>query len=213
VLAREDRALVTEIAGTTRDAIRETIQINGIPLHVIDTAGLRDSDDPVEQLGIARTWREIESADVVVQMIDARQGMSAADELIAQKLPERIERIIVANKVDLTESLPQRDEFAGRVYLSLSAQTGAGIDLLHNELLRVAGWTGQGEDVILARERHLVALRLAAEKLACARQGLGQLEFCAEELRLAQGALAEITGAFTADDLLGEIFSRFCIGK
>ncbi len=212
-LAGEDSALVTEIAGTTRDAIKETIQVEGIPLHIIDTAGLRESDDPVEQLGIARTWREIERADVVLQMVDARHGLTTADEEIARRLPAEIERIIVANKVDLTASLPHRDEIAGRVHLCLSAQTGAGLNLLHDELLRVAGWAGNSEDVILARERHLVALRLASEKLACARQGLGQLEFCAEELRLAQRALSEITGAFSADDLLGEIFSRFCIGK
>ena len=212
-LAGEDRALVTAIAGTTRDAIRETIQVEGIPLHIIDTAGLRESDDPVEQLGIARTWREIEGADIVLQMIDARHGLTMADEEIAQRLPVEIERIVVVNKVDLTSDVSSRDEVAGRVHLKLSAQTGAGLDLLHEELLRVAGWTGHGEGVILARERHLVALRLAKEKLACARQNLGQLEFCAEELRLAQLALSEITGEFSADDLLGEIFSRFCIGK
>ena len=212
-LAGEDRALVTAIAGTTRDAIKETIEVQGIPLHIIDTAGLRQSDDPVEQLGIARTWLEIENADVVLQMVDARHGLTVADEEIAQRLPPEIEKIVVANKVDLTEGIPRRDEIAGRVHLSLSAQVGSGLNLLHDELLRVAGWTGHGEDVILARERHLVALRLAAEKLACAKQKLGQLEFCAEELRLAQLALAEITGEFSADDLLGEIFSRFCIGK
>ena len=208
-----DRALVTEIAGTTRDAIKETIQVEGIPLHIIDTAGLRESDDPVERLGIARTWREIENADVVLQMVDARHGLTIADEEISRRLPSEIERIVVANKVDLTDGIPRRDEIAGRVRLSLSAQTGSGLKLLHDELLRVAGWAGHGEDVILARERHLFALRLAADKLTCAKQRLGQLEFCAEELRLAQLALSEITGAFTADDLLGEIFSRFCIGK
>lgn len=212
-LAGEDRALVTAIAGTTRDAIKETIEVQGIPLHIIDTAGLRQSDDPVEQLGIARTWREIENADVILQMVDARHGLTIADEEVAQRLPAMIERIIVANKVDLTEHLPRRNEMAGQVHLWMSAQTGAGLKLLHDELLRVAGWVGHGEDVILARERHLIDLKLAAEKLACAEQKLGQLEFCAEELRLAQAALSDITGEFSADDLLGEIFSRFCIGK
>ena len=146
-------------------------------------------------------------------MVDARHGLTIADEEVAQRLPATIERIIVANKVDLTEHLPRRNEMAGQVHLWMSAQTGAGLKLLHDELLRVAGWVGHGEDVILARERHLIDLKLAAEKLACAEQKLGQLEFCAEELRLAQAALSDITGEFSADDLLGEIFSRFCIGK
>ena len=120
---------------------------------------------------------------------------------------------MIANKLDLTDGAPNRQVIEGVPQISVSAQTGAGIDLLRTELLRVAGWTGAGEDVILARERHLVALRLAAEKLAHAQERLAQVEFCADELRLAQAALSEITGEFSADDLLGEIFSRFCIGK
>ncbi|RLJ68194.1 tRNA uridine-5-carboxymethylaminomethyl(34) synthesis GTPase MnmE [Sulfurisoma sediminicola] len=215
-LAGEERAIVTEIAGTTRDALRETIHVEGIPLHVIDTAGLRETDDAVEKIGIERTWQEIARADVVLQIVDARAGVTPADHAIAVRLPAGIERIVVENKCDLAGLVPGRfedAERAGQVHLRLSAKTGAGIGLLHDELLRVAGWAGHGEDVILARERHLEALNLAAEKSALAERQLRQIELCAEELRLAQEALAAITGEFTSDDLLGVIFSRFCIGK
>ncbi len=212
-LAGEERAIVTEIAGTTRDAVRETIQVEGIPLHIIDTAGLRETDDVVEQIGIERAWREIERADVVLQLLDARSGETAADHAIAVRLPPGIERIVVENKCDLAAQAAGRAVAGGHVHLRLSAKTGEGIGLLHDELLRVAGWSGHGEDVVLARERHLEALGLAAEKLTLAARRLDQIELCAEELRLAQEALSRITGEFTADDLLGEIFSRFCIGK
>ncbi|MDA8259585.1 MAG: tRNA uridine-5-carboxymethylaminomethyl(34) synthesis GTPase MnmE [Betaproteobacteria bacterium] len=212
-LAGAERAIVTEVAGTTRDAVRETIQIEGIPLHIIDTAGLRDTDDVVEKIGIERAWREIERADVVLQLLDARSGETPADHAIAVRLPAGIERIVVENKCDLAAQAPERLVSGGRVHLRLSARTGAGINLLHDELLRVAGWSGHGEDVVLARERHLEALAIAAEKSALAARRLDRIELCAEELRLAQDALSRITGEFTADDLLGEIFSRFCIGK
>jgi tRNA modification GTPase len=215
-LAGEERAIVTEIAGTTRDALRETIHVEGIPLHVIDTAGLRETEDAVEKIGIERTWQEIARADVVLQIVDARAGVTPADHAIAVRLPVGIERIVVENKCDLAGVVPGRFEDASpvaQVHLRLSAKTGAGIGLLHDELLRVAGWAGHGEDVILARERHLEALNLAAEKSALAERRLRQLELCAEELRLAQEALSAITGEFSSDDLLGVIFSRFCIGK
>ncbi len=212
-LAGEERAIVTEVAGTTRDAVRETIQVEGIPLHIIDTAGLRETDDLVEKIGVERAWREIERADVVLQLLDARSGETPADHAIAVRLPAGIERIVVENKCDLAAQMAERLVSGGRVHLRLSARTGEGINLLHDELLRVAGWSGHGEDVVLARERHLEALRIAAEKSALAARRLDQVELCAEELRLAQEALSCITGEFTADDLLGEIFSRFCIGK
>ena len=212
-LAGEERAIVTEVPGTTRDALRETIQVEGIPLHVIDTAGLRDTDDIVEKIGIERAWREIERADVVLQLVDARSGETPADHAIAIRLPASIERIVVENKCDLAGRTPARFVEGNRVHLRLSAKSGKGIELLHDELLRVAGWVGHGEDVVLARERHLEALGIAAEKSALAARRLNQIELCAEELRLAQEALSRITGEFGADDLLGEIFSRFCIGK
>jgi tRNA modification GTPase len=212
-LAGTERAIVTEIAGTTRDAVRETIQIEGIPLHIIDTAGLRETDDVVERFGIARSWQEIEGADVVLQVIDARSGETAADHAIAVRLPSSVERVVVENKCDLAGMVAGRSESGGHVHLRLSARTGDGLSLLHDELLRIAGWVGHGEDVVLARERHLQALDTAAGCVARSISCLTQSEFCAEELRLAQEALSGITGKFTADDLLGEIFSRFCIGK
>jgi len=212
-LAGEESAIVTEIAGTTRDAVRETIQIEGIPLHIIDTAGLRDTGDTVEKLGIARSWREIECADVILQLVDATSGVTIADEAIAAQFPAGVERLIVHNKCDLLGQQAFRSEESGYVHLHLSAKSGAGIDLLHTELLRVAGWQTHGEDVILARERHLQALATAGMHMECALDEISRLELCAEELRLAQQALAGITGEFSADDLLGAIFSRFCIGK
>jgi tRNA modification GTPase len=212
-LAGEERAIVTEVAGTTRDAVRETILVEGIPLHIIDTAGLRETDDVVEKIGVERAWSEIERADIVLQLLDARCGQTSQDRAIAMRLPAGVERIVVENKCDLAGLEATRFVEADRVHLRLSAKSGEGIGLLHDELLRVAGWNGHGEDVVLARERHLEALALAAEKSALAARQLDQIELCAEELRLAQEALSRITGEFTADDLLGEIFSRFCIGK
>jgi tRNA modification GTPase len=212
-LAGEERAIVTEVAGTTRDAVSETIQVEGIPLHITDTAGLRETDDVVERIGIERAWREIERADVVVQLVDARTGETPGDHAIAVRLSTGIERIVVENKCDLAGQSAARFTAGGRVHLRLSAKSGEGIDLLHDELLRVAGWSGHGEDVVLARERHLEALAIAVEKSALAARRLDQIELCAEELRLVQEALSCITGEFGADDLLGEIFSRFCIGK
>ena len=212
-LAGEERAIVTDIAGTTRDPLNEIIHLDGIPLHVIDTAGLRDSDDPVEKLGVERAWKELQRADVVVQIMDARLGVTTADEAIDEKMPPGAERIIVSNKCDLVDGATGRSEDNGRICLRLSAKTGAGMHLLHDELLRIAGWGNHGEDVILARQRHLDALETAAGHMEAAARIIDRLEFAAEELRLAQDALASITGAYSADDLLGDIFSRFCIGK
>ena len=212
-LAGEERAIVTDIAGTTRDALRETIQIEGIPLHIIDTAGLRDTTDEVEKIGIARTWQEIERADVVVRLVDVRAGLTEADAAIDARLPAGVERITVFNKVDLMARSPERTEDAAGISLYLSAKADQGVELLRAELLRVAGWHRHGEDVILARERHLIALREALARVEAALDARHALELMAEELRLAQEAVNEITGEFTPDDLLGVIFSRFCIGK
>ncbi|MDD5175274.1 MAG: tRNA uridine-5-carboxymethylaminomethyl(34) synthesis GTPase MnmE [Sterolibacterium sp.] len=214
-LAGEERAIVTEIPGTTRDAIRETIQIEGIPLHIVDTAGLREAGDLVESLGIERTWREIEKADVIVQLVDARTTWTPADAKIAAGFPSglAVPRVIVHSKCDLAGLAAGCYEEDGQSHLLLSALTGAGIELLHDELLRIAGWQGQGENCILARERHLQALTAAKFHLDRAITELNRTELCAEELRLTQDALGTITGEFTSDDLLGEIFSRFCIGK
>ena len=215
-LAGDDLAIVTPIAGTTRDALRSTIQIEGIPLHIIDTAGLRETDDEVEKIGIERSWKEIERSDVVLLLVDARTGVSEADREILARLPDRLHRITVYNKIDLTERAPERHDEANGTAISLSAKVNQGIELLRQELLRIAGWH-QAEDVFIARERHLRALSEAQEHVAAARNVVEgtfpALELFAEELRLAQHSLGEITGEFTADDLLGVIFSRFCIGK
>jgi tRNA modification GTPase len=212
-LAGEERAIVTEIAGTTRDAVRETIQVEGIPLHIIDTAGLRDTEDVVEKIGIERSWQEIGKADVILQIVDARSGVTPADQAIAARLPAGIERVVVENKCDLAGRSAGRQLVNAAVHLVLSAKSGAGMQLLHDELLRIAGWRGHGEDALLARARHLEALAEADTRLALAADQLRQLELAAEELRIAQEALSRITGEFTADDLLGSIFGRFCIGK
>lgn len=211
-LAGDDLAIVTPVAGTTRDVVRSTLNVEGIPLHIIDTAGLRETHDEVERIGIERTWREIEKADVVVLLVDARNGITEADRDILQQLPAHLLRVTVFNKIDLAGGRPERLEAADGVVLSVSAKQGDGIDLLRAELLRIAGWH-PAEDVFIARERHLRALAETREHLAMAGLQLPQLELFAEELRLAQHALGRITGAFSADDLLGEIFGRFCIGK
>ena len=209
-LAGEERAIVTDVAGTTRDALRETMQIEGIPLHIIDTAGLRDTEDRVERIGIERTWREIARADVILHLVEA--GVATEVDL-DESLPQGVERIVVANKIDLAGLPPGRVEAGGRVRLQVSARSGEGVELVRQELLRIAGWHAHGEDVILARERHLLALREALRHVEAAGTQLGALELFAEELRLAQEELGTITGEFSADDLLGVIFSRFCIGK
>jgi len=219
-LAGDELAIVTAIAGTTRDALRSAIQIEGIPLHIIDTAGLRDTDDEVERIGIERSWQEIAKADLLLLLVDARHGVTDADREILARLPANLRRITVYNKIDLAGREPERhaehDAHGDAVAISLSAKTHQGMDLLRAELLRIAGWH-PAEDVFIARERHLRSLERAQERIAAARavvEGpMPALELFAEELRLAQQALAEITGEFTADDLLGVIFSRFCIGK
>jgi len=213
-LAGEELAIVTDIPGTTRDAIRQSISIEGIPVHVIDTAGLRPSNDPVERLGIARTWEAIENADLVVLLVDATQGEAAADREIMGRLPAALPRLRVMNKIDLLSRPPafEGGHDAGTVWLS--ARTGDGVDLLRRALLEAVGWLGgTSEGLFMARERHLQALQLAKTHLERATHEIATLELFAEELRLAQQALATITGQFTSDDLLGEIFSRFCIGK
>ena len=211
-LAGDELAIVTPVAGTTRDALRGTIQIEGIPLHIIDTAGLRETDDEVEKIGIARSWREIDRADILLLLTDAQHGIGEAERSILAHLPESIKRITIENKIDLANRQPERRETAEGVTIALSAKAGEGIALLRQELLQLAGWH-QTEDVFIARERPLVALRAASSHLLAAEAQLPRLELFAEEMRLAQQALCRITGEFTADDLLGEIFGRFCIGK
>jgi tRNA modification GTPase len=202
-LMGEDRAIVTPVPGTTRDALRESIQIEGVPLVVVDTAGLRVPSDPVEQLGIERTRIELAQADVVVAVFEAGEPQASLE-----ALPEGVARVEVYNKVDLAP-----DFVPPEGALAVSALTGAGMDALRGRILAEAGWRAMGESVFLARERHLRALQQAATHLEAAAAELRRWELFAEELRLAQAALAAITGEVTADDLLGEIFGRFCIGK
>jgi tRNA modification GTPase len=199
-LAGEERAIVTAIPGTTRDALRETILLDGVPVVIVDTAGLREATDEVERLGVERTLREVERADLVLEVLDASQENA--------RMAAGAERIAVYNKIDLK---PDFVPPAGAV--AVSAKTGQGMDRLRRAILDAAGWSATGESTFLARERHLRALGAARRHLETAAGELGRAELFAEELRLAQEALGAVTGEFTADDLLGEIFSRFCIGK
>lgn len=212
-LTGEDLAIVTEIPGTTRDVIRQSINLEGVPAHVIDTAGLRESDDPVEKIGIERTWSAIGKADLVVLLLDATQGESPADTAILKQLPADLPCIRVMNKIDLIGREPGQELKNGAMTVLLSAKTGAGVEILRRAVLEMAGWHTGGEGLFMARERHVQALLQARTHLERARELGGKLELFAEELRLAQEALGVITGEYTPDDLLGEIFSRFCIGK
>ena len=213
-LAGEEIAIVTDVPGTTRDAIRQSVSIEGVPLHIIDTAGLRSSADPVETIGIARAWEAIERADLVVLLVDATEGEAAADREILARFPSSVPRLKVMNKIDLLARAPSLERGAGETIVWLSAKTGAGVEMLRRALLDSVGWQGAAaEGVFMARERHVHALQLAKKHLEGAALQIERLELFAEELRLVQRALGTITGEFTSDDLLGEIFSRFCIGK
>lgn len=219
-LAGAELAIVTPVAGTTRDKVQQTIQIEGVPIHVVDTAGLRPSDDDVEKIGIARAWEAIEGADAVLFLHDLTR-LNAIDYIavdaaitsaIAEKLSKNVPVIDVWNKVDAvpTAALPPRG-------VALSAMTGAGLDQLRRLLLETAGWQAPTGGTFIARERHMQALRRVDAHLGMATLHLAvqdqSLDLMAEELRLGQNALSEITGEFTSDDLLGVIFSQFCIGK
>ena len=218
-LAGAELAIVTPVAGTTRDVVAQTIQIEGVPLHVIDTAGLRDSTDEVEQIGIARAWEAIAQADAVLFLHDLTRSdqldYQVADaairaQMLAQ-LPPRVALVDIWNKADASGVVQPE---AGIV---LSARTGDGLDALRQHLLQLAGWQAMAEGAFIARERHVQALQRVQQHLELADQHLQSqvpaLDLLAEELRLAQQALGDITGEFSSDDLLGVIFSSFCIGK
>jgi tRNA modification GTPase len=223
-LAREEAAIVTPIAGTTRDPVTRVIEIAGIPLTVVDTAGLRETADAVERIGIERTWAAVERADLVVLLVDARAAsapLHEEDAALLARLPSAMPRVVVHNKADLAgiaSRVERRDE-AGtpRQHVFLSALTGDGVADLEREVLALVGAEGATEDTYLARARHVDALRDAAQHLVAATAHVASapppIELFAEELREAQDALAAITGEFTAEDLLGVIFGRFCIGK
>ena len=222
-LAGAELAIVTPIAGTTRDKVEQTIQIEGVPVHVVDTAGLRESDDAVEKIGIERAWQAIEGADAIVFLHDLTRSASpdyqAADEHIASLLLEKLSAAVVVlhvwNKADAVS--PDAPATGSSEGIRLSAKTGEGLDTLRSALLQAAGWQAPAGGIFMARERHVQALRLVESHLIEATAHLAlraqSLDLLAEELRLAQNALNEITGEFSSDDLLGVIFSSFCIGK
>jgi tRNA modification GTPase len=214
-LAGAELAIVTPVPGTTRDKIGQTIQIEGVPVHVIDTAGLRDSSDEVESIGIARSWSEIERADTVIFLRDLTRlgepAYDAADRDIAARLRDVARVLQVFNKSDAVAPAAHSEG------LVLSARTGAGLAELRRALLERAGWHASPQGAYIARTRHVQALQRARAHLreaqALAERGDAALDLLAEELRLAHHALGEITGRVSADALLGEVFGRFCIGK
>jgi tRNA modification GTPase len=212
-LAGEEIAIVTDIPGTTRDLVRQVVDVQGIPTRIIDTAGLREARDPVERIGVARAWQAIAEADVVVMLVDAAGGVSPADTAIIDRVPARVPRVRVMNKIDLLGRAASLEIQGAETVVWLSAKTGEGISLLRDALVKAIGWEGRSDSVFIARERHLSALRGTAENLHAAQDRVATLDLCAEHLRLAHACLCSITGEFTADDLLGEIFGRFCIGK
>jgi len=215
-LAGRDAAIVTDVPGTTRDLLREHIHIDGMPLHVVDTAGLRDTGDAVEQEGVRRAWGAIEAGDRVLLVVDDRFGIQDEERAILAKLPQGLALTLIANKIDLSERAPGTCSTELGTEVALCAKTGAGLDLLRSHLAECAGYRPAEQGGFLARRRHLDALERAH---ACIERGQHLLneqragELLAEELRQAQHALGEITGAFTSEDLLERIFSSFCIGK
>ncbi|MDG4549325.1 MAG: tRNA uridine-5-carboxymethylaminomethyl(34) synthesis GTPase MnmE [Candidatus Contendobacter sp.] len=215
-LAGREAAIVTAVPGTTRDVLREHVSIDGMPLHVIDTAGLRDSDDPVEREGIRRAWVEIEAADRILMVVDDRLGLSREERTLREQLPPATPVTVLYNKIDLSGRSPTVRDGEWGTEIRLSAKTGAGLDLLREHLKSCMGYHGGGEGTFMARRRHLEALeraRAALERAAYQLEVIRAGELVAEDLGAAQNALGEITGEFTSDDLLSRIFSSFCIGK
>jgi tRNA modification GTPase len=220
-LAGEDVAIVTPIAGTTRDQVRATIHLDGVPVHLIDTAGLRETDDTVEKIGIARTWDAAKRAGAVLLISESGEAVGAEEATVfaklTSKLPAGLPTAWVYNKIDLlgkpSVARTTPPNTSNHAALHVSALTGEGVEQLRAWLLATAGWQPTGEGVFMARERHLTALSQAQAHLDAAEAQTTQFDLFAEELRLAQMALSSITGEFTADDLLGEIFGKFCIGK
>jgi tRNA modification GTPase len=210
-LAGEDVAIVTPIAGTTRDYVRATVSLEGVPIHLIDTAGLRESADEVERIGVERAWAAVRSAGAIM-FIDVDESAAPADAALERRLPDGVPMARVVNKIDLSGARAGRSDSPSGAVIHISAKTGEGIAELRAWLLEVAGWQPHGEGLFMARARHLAGL---GEAQACVQAALSQqaLELIAEELRLAQAALGRITGEVSADELLGEIFGRFCIGK
>jgi tRNA modification GTPase len=215
-LSGKDSAIVTEIAGTTRDVLKEEIHIDGMPLHLFDTAGLRETNDQVEKEGMRRAWQAIEQADGVLLMVDIREGLNEEHRYWLEKIPTHLPVIYCHNKIDLAGLNPSIREEAGEVHIALSAKQNLGLDLLKTHLKERMGFQSANEGCFIARARHLDALKQAGHFITKAEHQLIEYkagELVAEDLRQAQEALSSITGQFTSDDLLGEIFSNFCIGK
>lgn len=212
-LLQEERAIVSAIAGTTRDSIRETVDICGLPVMLVDTAGMRDSTDELEVQGMCRTQSEIDVADCVALVCDAADGIGAEETDILMALPAEVPVLILENKIDLYRMVEGVSRSGEWTRVRISAMTGAGLELLEREICRTAGRDRADEDVFLARERHLTAIRQAVQHVEAAGRLNERIELCADELRLAQVALEAVVGRSVPDDLLGEIFSRFCIGK
>ena len=212
ILAGHDAAIVTDIAGTTRDTLKEHIQIDGMPLHIIDTAGLRNSDNPIEKEGIRRAYQEIEQADKVLLLIDSRDAETNS---ILTNLPSHLNITKIYNKIDLVNKEPTIIESAEGTEIYVSIKHNKGVDLLITHLKHSIGFTSETDDVFIARRRHIEALNKGQQFVS---EALVQLtnqagELVAEDLRQAQNSLAEITGKLSSDDLLGRIFGSFCIGK
>ena len=217
-LSGRESAIVTDIAGTTRDIVKEEINIDGMPLHILDTAGVREATDQVEQIGIERAWQALDSADRVLVMLQAGESIHAEDQIILDRLPAHIPVTLIRNKIDLISHAPmvEVEPASQRTVVWLSAKQKLGLELLRDHLKTEMGFKQTGEGVFMARKRHLDALELALSWVLNGQQqleGFSAGELLAEDLRLAQQALSEITGRFTSDDLLGRIFTSFCIGK
>lgn len=212
-LANEDIAIVTDIAGTTRDTLKEKIIIDGIALNIIDTAGIRDTEDVVEQIGIKRALTAMQVADLCLVILDTTIGITAADEQILSAMPDNALRLYVHNKIDLTHKGPSVDKVGDSTHVYLSAKLGPGLDLLRNAILTSIGFKRNNSDIFIARTRHLESIKQAVGHIDYAFNNWHNLEILAEELRYAHNRLSEITGEFSADDLLAEIFTKFCIGK
>ena len=215
-LSGEDKAIVTDIPGTTRDAINSDINLNGMPLNIIDTAGLRETDDPIEKFGIEKTWSSLEKGHVALFLVEASKGITDYEQSIFGRLPTGIKRIWIFNKIDLLNSKAKLQQLNNDQIVYMSAKTGAGLDLLKQAILNEVGFKENSEgseNKFIARKRHLEALESVHHSLQNAQLNIASAELVAEELAIAQKCLSSITGEFSSDDLLGEIFSQFCIGK
>jgi tRNA modification GTPase len=215
-LSGRESAIVTDIAGTTRDIVKEEIHIDGMPLHILDTAGLREATDQVEQIGIERAWQALEQADRVLVVVSAGQDIDPEDQAILDRLPPSLPMTLIRNKIDLIDAQPGLVDQSSYTEIWLSAKHGIGLNLLTEHLKQTMGYQQTSEGVFMARKRHLDALNQALDYVNNAQFQLEHFaagELVAEDLRLAQNALSEITGRFSSDDLLGRIFTSFCIGK